>query len=142
MPDQPRSGTYLGFDYGQKHIGIAVGQTVSRTASPVCILKHSTEIDWKQIDAIAREWSPAGFVVGLPQTADGGQTAVLKEIKKFTRQLSARYQLPVHNIDEHLSSHAAKDLLKTSSARRMRRLDDAAAAVILQTWLDQQRLDE
>ena len=142
MPDQPRSGTYLGFDYGQKHIGIAVGQTISGTASPVCILKNSNQIDWQQIDEVAKEWSPAGFVVGLPLTADGKQTTFLKEIKHFIQQLSSRYQLPVHNIDEHLSSHAAKDLLKTFSQRRMGRLDDAAAAVILQTWLDQHRLNE
>ena len=141
MPDQPLSGTYLGFDYVQKYIGIAVGQTISKTANPVCVLDNSNHIDWKQIDEIADEWSPTGFVVGLPLTADGEQTTVLKEIKKFIGQLSARYKLPVHDIDEHLSSHAAKDLLKTRSQRRMGRLDDTAAAVILQTWLDQQRLD-
>lgn len=138
MPDQPLSGTYLGFDYGQKYIGIAVGQTVSGTASPVCVLDKSNSIDWNRVDEIISEWSPAGLVVGLPLTADGKQTTILKEIREFIRQLTARFNLPVHDIDEHLSSHAARDLLKNHSQRKIGRLDDTAAALILQTWLHQQ----
>lgn len=137
MPDQPAPGYYLGFDFGLKYIGIAIGQTISKTSNPVSILDVSAGIDWQSITSLIKEWSPSGLVVGVPLTADGKTTDLLEAIERFSRQLSNRYHLPVYHIDEHLSSHAAKDLLNQSPQRKIDRLDDAAAAVILQTWLNQ-----
>lgn len=129
-------GTYLAFDYGQKRIGIASGNTVSLTASPLGIIRSNKALDWQPIQAIIDEWAPAGFVVGMPHTADGKSTPHIKRIMAFAEQLAHRFNRPVHFIDEHLSSHAAKDLLSQATNRRIRALDDTAAAVILQTWFD------
>ena len=137
MPDALESGNYLSFDFGLKHIGIAVGQTVSRTASPVCVINGGNDIDWGKISSVISEWSPKGLVVGLPLTADGRKSPLLRAVEKFIRELTERYHLPVHAVDEHLSSYAARDLLNDSTPRRIDRLDDAAAAVILQTWFHQ-----
>ncbi len=137
MPDQPAPGYYLGFDFGLKYIGIAIGQTISKTSNPVNILDVSAGIDWQRITSLIDEWSPRGLVVGVPLTANGKTTDLLEAIERFSQQLSNRYHLPVYHIDEHLSSHAAKDLLNQSPPRKIDRLDDAAAAVILQTWLNQ-----
>lgn len=131
------AGTYIGFDYGHKRLGLASGQTISRTASPLDIIPVSKGINWDSISAIINEWLPAGLVVGMPYTEDGRETPHIKRIQQFIQQLSERYQLPVFTVDEHLSSYAAKDLLSQSTNRRIRELDDTAAAVILQTWLDQ-----
>ena len=139
MPDTPidHHGTLLGFDYGHKRLGIAVGQTITRSASPVMTMDVSNGIDWQKIGALIEEWRPAALIVGLPLTADGQETPLLSAIQKFMRRLEGRFRLPVHGIDEHLSSHTAKDLLNSASPRRIAPLDAAAAAVILQTWLEQ-----
>jgi len=138
MPERPAQGNYLGFDFGEKYIGIAVGQTISSDANPLCILDVSRGIDWDKVSSIISEWKPAGLVVGQPLTADRKPTKLLKAVQKFTREIGERFELPVYKIDEHLSSRAAKDLLNHSTQRKMGRLDDMAAAVILQTWLHQQ----
>ncbi len=133
-----KPGTYLAFDYGQRRIGVASGNTISRSANPLTIITSHKNIDWKEIEKTINEWLPVGFVVGMPYTADGKITPHLKRIKNFAAELEQQFKLPVYFIDEHLSSHAAKDLLSQSTSRRIRALDDTAAAVILQTWFDGQ----
>jgi len=137
MPEALPPGSYLGFDFGLKYIGVAVGQTISGTANPLCVINIKSGIDWSKISALVNEWSPKGLIVGLPLTADGKKTPLLKAIEKFTRELDMRYQLPIHHIDERLSSFAARDLLNESTPGKMGRLDNAAAAIILQTWFHQ-----
>ncbi|TNF93459.1 MAG: Holliday junction resolvase RuvX [Gammaproteobacteria bacterium] len=128
--------SYLGFDFGTKRLGIATGQSVSKTATPLTILDVSRGIQWEKITAIIDEWHPSALIVGLPLTADGTETPIIQAINKFIRQLAGRYHLPIHTIDEHLSSHTAKNLLNRTSTRKIAPLDASAAAVILQTWLE------
>ena len=134
MPDRFQPGTYLGFDYGQKFIGIAVGQSISKSASPLAVIKNGKDDQWQQIDKHVDEWNPVGMVVGVPQTADGGITAIHKSISAFIERLQQRYHLDVFQINERLSSYAASDLLSSSTKRKIPRLDDTAAALILETW--------
>ena len=129
------SRTLLGFDYGTKHIGIAVGQEITHTAMALetVSLRHNKP-DWEAISRIVAEWQPEAFVIGLPLSQDGGETAVSRAARRFGQQLHGRFHLPVHTMDEHLSSHAATQLAGKTSGRGA--IDKFAAQVILQTWLN------
>ena len=135
MPDHYPPGTYLGFDYGEQYTGIAVGQTISKSASPLAIVKTRQADLWPEIDRLVAEWRPTGMVIGMPVTADGDISTIHKKIRKFIGQLQQRYQVDTFTIDERLSSYAAADLLSATTNRKIPRLDDTAAAVILETWL-------
>jgi putative Holliday junction resolvase len=137
MPDLYRPGTYLGFDYGEKYIGIAVGQSISKSASALEIIKGHNEQVWPRIGQLIEEWQPVGIVVGMPETADGKTGKIHNLINSFAAQIKTRFGIEVYSVNETLSSHAARDLLSTSTKRTIPRLDDMAAAVILQTWFDE-----
>ena len=135
--------TFLGFDYGEKRIGIATGHSTSRLASP-CTTLHSVngKPDWSAIEKLIAEWQPAACVVGIPTHMDGSDTRVTDKAKRFARQLHGRFGIPVHHADERLSSIAANELIKSArqsgGRSKTRKGDDdrIAAALILQDWLD------
>ena len=127
--------TLLGFDYGVKHIGVAVGQTLLQSATPLTTLhakKHKP--DWDAITQLIAEWQPVELVVGLPFTMDDTESEIAGKAKRFARQLHGRYHLPVHMIDERLTTREAASILHTQD-KRDGRLDALAAALILETWL-------
>jgi len=127
--------TLLGFDYGARRIGVAVGQTVTHTASPLASIRVlDREPDWTVLARLVREHDPSVFVVGLPVTADGTNHPLRKPVLSFSKQLQVRYRLPVYLIDERLSSHEA-----SSRVRGGDDLDATAAQVILETWLNENR---
>ena len=66
-----KPGTYLGFDYGHKRIGIAVGQTISKSASVLEIVPVNKNAQWQRITQLIQEWRPVGIIIGMPITADG-----------------------------------------------------------------------
>ncbi|MGB5261057.1 MAG: Holliday junction resolvase RuvX [Gammaproteobacteria bacterium] len=128
--------TLLGFDYGEKRIGIAVGQGVTRTANALCTLTARDGLpDWEQISGLVEEWRPAALIVGLPRHADGSDSAITRAARAFAQQLEGRYRLPVHLMDERLSSQAAADLQQQEKPGKGG-LDAIAARIILQDWLD------
>ncbi len=136
--------TLLAFDYGRRRIGVAVGNTVTGRASALTTV-DATERgpDWARIEALVREWRPARLVVGVPYNgAPAGEDDIAAEAERFAGRLHGRFGLPVERVDERLSSAAAYDGLKSerSAGRRGRiakqDIDSAAAAVILQDWLD------
>ncbi len=123
----------MSFDYGSKRIGIAIGQNITATASPLEIVTtKNNKINWSRIDFIIKEWQPKEFVIGLPKYADGSDNTITVAVKSFIKQLSARYQLPVHSIDETLSSVAAAERTKSNEL-----LDAVAAQIILETWFSE-----
>lgn len=133
--------TLLGFDYGTQHIGVAVGQQITHTATALetLDLRHHRP-DWNAITRLVAEWQPQAFVVGVPLNQDGSENPITRAARRFGRQLHGRYQLPVHTIDERLSSHAAADLMENAPARKARGdVDKFAAQIILQTWLNHPR---
>ena len=128
--------TVLGFDYGERRIGVAVGQTVTRTATPLKVLPaRGGQPDWTQVEDLIRTWLPARIVVGSPTTADGAAHALAPAVERFGRRLHGRFGLPVHYIDERLSSHEAA----TQCAADARMIDAVAASLILETWLEEHR---
>lgn len=133
------SGTVLGFDFGVKRIGVAVGETATRIASPLGAIEAvANEARWRRIDALVGEWHPVAFVVGEPHHADGSEHEVAKLAAKFARRLAGRYNLPVMMVDETLTSAAAESELAQVRTRAAAKsdVDALAAAMILQSFLD------
>jgi len=137
--------TLLGFDFGLRKIGIAVGQTVTRSASPLTTLRSRGERpDWPGIEALVREWQPSAVVVGLPFNMDDTEVDWSARVHRFARQLEGRFRLPVHLVDERLTSIEARRQLSTQPGRKLdagdlhHAVDALAAALILETWLSEQ----
>ena len=101
MQSQNTEGTYLGFDFGYKKIGVAVGQTITSSASPLQTIRSINQSpDWQIISQLINEWRPTGLVVGISRQMDGSDNPVTPRIIKFCHQLEGRYQLPVYKQDE------------------------------------------
>ena len=121
--------TLLGFDFGTHKIGIAVGQSITGTATPLMTIQaKKRKPDWDQINRLVEEWHPDEMVVGLPFEMTGNEAEIADKAKRFSRQLQGRYQLPVHLIDEKLTSREAWDRLGHQAM---------AAKLILETWLSE-----
>ena len=132
----------LGFDYGRRRIGVAVGQHVTRSASPVAtVVARDDGPDWSRLLALLAEWRPTELVVGLPYNADGTPHDLTREAEAFARTLAERSGLAVHTVDERLSSVEAERALRERRAEGRRRVakgdvDAVAACVILESWLN------
>lgn len=139
----PGGATLLAFDYGRRRIGVAVGNTLTGDARPLTTL-DATDAgpDWARIAALLAEWRPARLVVGVPYNDRAQNEVMATEAQRFARRLQGRFELPVDMVDERLSSADAHDRLKEGrrAGRRgpiaKKDIDSAAAAVILQDWLD------
>ena len=135
-----KAETYLGFDYGTKRIGVAVGNNVSASASALdTILVRNEQPDWQHISRLIDEWQPDALIVGWPIQMDETDNPVTAKARRFGNRLHGRYRLPVHHNDERLSSHMALSEIREAgyNARRSRGLVDSyAAREILQTFLN------
>jgi putative Holliday junction resolvase len=136
--------TLLGFDYGSKRIGVAVGQELTRSAHGLRTLHNNhSGPDWPAITEIIKEWQPELLVIGMPHNMDDSPHPLADSVVNFGKQLEQRYNLPVVWIDERLSSVEAEAQLAQSGKSRTGKRDKAnidklAAAIILQTWLNSQ----
>lgn len=136
--------TLLAFDFGLKRIGVAVGTRITATSHPVTTLTTGPAgIDWPRISHLIQTWEPDGLVLGLPLHEDGSGHKLTERVRRFGRQLEGRYRLPVHFVDEYLSSWEARsDLADARHAGRRRRIrrgeiDARAAQRILQGFLEE-----
>jgi putative Holliday junction resolvase len=130
-------GTLLGFDYGTRKIGIAVGQTLTGTATPLETVRQvNQKPDWRRIGALIEEWQPEALVVGLPLDVDDSETDATQPALRFSRQLEGRFHTTVHLVDERYSSFEARDRLR-HRAKRRDDYDAVAAKLILETWLNE-----
>ena len=131
-------GALLGFDYGTAKIGIAVGQTITGSATPLVTLRAiQRRPDWDRIGQLIETWQPQQLVVGLPFDMDDSETEVSGRARRFARQLNGRYHLPVAMIDERLTSMEARRHLDRAP-KKIEQLDAIAAKLILETWLSEQ----
>jgi putative Holliday junction resolvase len=123
--------TILGFDFGTQRIGVAMGNTMIGQASPLAIIDAPDNATrFAAIGALLAQWTPARLVVGLPLHPDGNEHEMTARSRRFANQLHGRYGLPVELVDERYSSAVL-------TAKRGERIDDRAAAVILQQYFDQ-----
>ncbi|MDX1434151.1 MAG: Holliday junction resolvase RuvX [Gammaproteobacteria bacterium] len=127
--------TLLAFDYGERHIGIAVGQTLTRSANPLTTVRVTGATpDWAAISHLVRTWQPARLVVGLPLNMDGTEQPITRGARRFGNQLEGRYRLPVHLVDERLTSREARARL-VAEGNAGAADHPVAAQIILESWL-------
>jgi putative Holliday junction resolvase len=135
--------TILGFDFGERRIGVAVGNTLTGGASPVTIVQATeTQVRFAQLGQLIAQWCPDRLVVGRPTHSDGKPLPVTARCERFARQLQGRFGKPVHLVNENYSTTSARaidDEARTGYRGRASREDEdaAAAAIVLQQWLDQ-----
>ncbi len=132
------SGLYLGFDAGEKRLGVAVGERVTATARALDVIRcKAGEPDWAMVNAYLSEWQPDALIVGIPRHADGSASRSTIIAERFAGEIARRTGLSVYRIDEHLSSHAAAESLR-ERGQQTDVLDAEAARIILETWLSEQ----
>lgn len=137
------AGPALGFDYGKRRVGIAVGSAITASAQPLTTLAHHAgQPDWPALDALIAEWHPGALVVGLPLNADGQTQKMTNRAHNFADEIRGRYRLPVRTVDERYTTIEAGQRLRTAraSGSRGKRLakgdiDAMAAQIILESWL-------
>ncbi len=130
----------LGFDYGSKQIGVAVGQVITGQARELCVLKAQNGVpDWQKVEALIKEWQPDAIIVGLPLNMDGSSSEMCVRAEKFARRLNGRFNLPVHTHDERLTTYEAKGQRMAQGQHggsfRDNPVDALAAALLLEGWL-------
>ncbi|MCP9760714.1 Holliday junction resolvase RuvX [Aquitalea sp. S1-19] len=134
------AGTVLGFDFGERRIGVALGETLLGIAHPLITI--DTLVTDERFAAIANllaEWKPVALIVGLPTHADGTPHNMTRLATKFSNRLKARYGLPVFLVDERYTSEVAESMLNDAGLRGRKQkpaLDQVAAQAILQSWFE------
>lgn len=128
----------LGFDFGMKRIGVAVGQTITKSARPLDTLqaKHGVP-NWDQLDKLTKKWCPDAFIVGVPLNMDGTEQPISENARNFAKSLANRYKLTVYEVDERLTTKAAKESLFLEGgykALQDGQVDRVAAQLILLNW--------
>jgi putative Holliday junction resolvase len=131
------SGTVLGFDFGEKRIGVAVGETATRLAHAIETIEgEANEARFARIAELVAEWQPALLVVGRPRHPDGAPHPVAALAEKFARRLEGRFALPVRFVDESYTSTEAESLLAGRGRPAKGEIDRLAAQLIVQSFLD------
>ena len=139
------SGTkvILAFDFGLKHIGVAIGQEITNTAQTFFSLDAKNgEPDWSQLDPLVKEWNPKLMVVGNPLNMDGSDSEIKKDSDKFSDLINKRYKVPVELMDERLTTREAKARLKSEEGSFISTGKDThqiAAQIILENWFSENR---
>ncbi|MBT3832209.1 MAG: Holliday junction resolvase RuvX [Gammaproteobacteria bacterium] len=124
------TGLAMAFDFGTTKIGVAVGQKITGTATPVAVVKARDGIpQWLVIDRLVEEWQPTVLVVGLPINMDGTESDMSKAATRFSRRLNGRYGISIELMDERLTTFEAREFETPDQ------LDAIAAKLILETWL-------
>ncbi len=140
FPLPPRTGTVLAFDFGERYLGVAVGEDAMKVAHPLATIDaRSAAARFDAIAALVAEWHPARFVVGLPLGPDGERHALAPRVERFARQLEGRFRRSVTFVDERLSSAEAEARLRAIGRGGRRHKDLAhplSAQVILQDHFD------
>ena len=140
-------GRLLGIDFGERRIGLAISDPTRSIASPLITLTRriGKRPPWAELDQVIREKDVEGIVVGLPLDLEGAETPWSNEVRDFAARLEARSGLSVSFIDERLTSVMAERVVRGSNLPRSRReqkgrIDETAAAIILQNYLDRERI--
>jgi putative Holliday junction resolvase len=128
MPPATALRSFLAFDFGTRRVGVATGNTLTRSATPLRTVSAEGEQRFTSIAALIAEWQPDALVVGVPFHPDGAAHDNTERARRFARQLHGRFRLQVHEVDERYSTtEAASD--------GARDLDAASAAIILNQFL-------
>lgn len=136
------SRTLLGFDFGMKSIGVAVGQEITASARPLGSLKARDGIpNWDEVGKWLKEWQPDLLVVGLPLNMDGSEQPLTQNVRRFAGRLQGRFGLQVAFQDERLTTTDARARLFAHGGYRALdkgRVDAVSAQLILESWMESQ----
>lgn len=134
------TGTLMAFDFGEKRIGVATGETILKTAHALTTINaEQTNTKFLQISELIAQWQPSLLVVGLPMHMSGEPHLLTQLAKKFAQRLEGRFNLPVVMIDERLSSFDAAQNLNDAGIKGTKQkamIDAVAAQTILQSYFD------
>jgi|TARA_S200000501_G_scaffold194470_1_gene183209 putative Holliday junction resolvase len=124
----------IAFDYGEKKIGVAVGQTSTNTSSPLkVIFNNHGKVNWDEINSLLNEWNPDLIIVGKPLNMDGTESEVMKKVDKFYNNLMKIYKARYEYVDERLTTFEAKEILKDNKAELV---DANAAKILIDNWFN------
>ena len=124
----------IAFDYGEKKIGVAVGQTSTNTSSPLKVLfNNHGKVNWDEINSLLNEWNPDLIIVGKPLNMDGTESEVMKKVDKFYNNLMKIYKARYEYVDERLTTFEAKEILKDNKAELV---DANAAKILIDNWFN------
>ncbi len=140
---------YIAFDYGLKKTGVAIGQSITKRASPLTSLPMTHgEPDWSEIDKIFKNFKPNCAVFGIPEKQMNKDNSLMDQIKRFSLKIKNRYGISIEFINEHLTSKTAKDQLKQQRQegilqRQLKKgqIDSMAASIILQEWMNYEEIN-
>jgi putative Holliday junction resolvase len=127
--------SYLAFDFGTRRVGVATGNTLTRSAQPLRTLALDGEARFHAIEALICEWQPSALVVGVPFHPDGAPHDNTLRARRFARQLQGRFKLPVHEVDERYTTTEAH-------SRGADDIDAASAAIILEQFFADSKASE
>lgn len=128
----------IAFDFGLARIGVAVGQKITATASPLDTIKAKDGTpNWQLIESLIKQWQPSKVLVGEPFNMDGSDQEITKRARKFANQIHGRFGVQIELVDERLSSAAAREeLFEFGGYKKLKKsqLDSIAAVLILESW--------
>jgi putative Holliday junction resolvase len=128
----------LAFDFGLRHIGVAVGQSITLSATPLpSLLAEKGKPHWESVEGLLSRWNPSVLLVGLPILMEGGEQAVSFAARQFARELEQRFNLPVYLVDERLTTKEARRRLTEMKVKITDEISihSFAAKIILETWM-------
>ena len=124
----------IAFDYGEKKIGVAVGQTSTNTSSPLKIIfNKDNKTNWISISSLLDEWKPDLILLGKPLNMDGSESEIMKKVDKFYKELKSIYDADIEFVDERLTTFEAREILKDEKHDNV---DAHAAKILIDNWLD------
>ena len=124
----------IAFDFGEKKIGVAVGQTSTGTSSPFQIIfNQNGKVNWDSIDSLLEEWKPELILIGKPLNMDGSESEIMKKVDKFYKKLKSIYDAEFEYIDERLTTFEARDIMKDYKKDNV---DAHAAKILIDIWLN------
>jgi len=124
----------IAFDYGEKKIGVAVGQTSTNTSSPLQIIfNKDNKTNWVSISSLLDEWKPDLILLGKPLNMDGSESEIMKKVDKFYKELKSIYDADIEFIDERLTTFEAREILKDE---KQDNVDAHAAKILIDNWFD------
>lgn len=131
----------LGFDFGLRRIGVAVGQRFTGTASPVTtLLAEDGEPHWQEVTEIIKNWQPQALLVGIPLNMDDSISEMAKRAEAFAKDLEVRFHLPVIRMDERLSTFEAKNefmrIRGQTGMKKGQKVDAYAAVLLIEGWFE------
>lgn len=124
----------IAFDYGEKKIGVAVGQTSTNTSSPLQIIfNKDNKTNWISISSLLHEWKPDLILLGKPLNMDGSESEIMKKVDKFYKELKSIYDADIEFVDERLTTFEAREILKDEKHDNV---DAHAAKILIDNWFD------